>query len=81
LIRYSFAVPAEAANKPPRRSTIEANVRRVSGGGLHVLHVAGKGNSDSWTWNLPEGTGIQIRMCYRDGMVVTECSGWQNAEA
>jgi hypothetical protein len=62
--------------------SIEGNYRRDSlSAPIHVLHVAGKGKSDSRTWNLPEGTNIEIRMCYREGSVVTKCSGWQNAEA
>ena len=62
--------------------SIEANYRRdTNSAPIHVLHVAGAGNSNSDTWNLIEGTNIEIRMCYREGSVVTKCSGWQNAEA
>ena len=46
-----------------------------------VLHVAGAGNCDSATWDKTEGANIQIRMCYRNGPVVTACSNWQTAEA
>ncbi len=46
-----------------------------------VLHVAGAGNCDSRVWDKTEGADIEIRMCYRDNIVVTECSGWQKAEA
>ena len=71
-----------AADKKKDGRSIEANYRiDTNSGYTHVLHVAGNGNSDSRVWNLPEGTNIEIRMCYRDGSVVTKCSGWQKAEA
>ena len=62
--------------------SIEANYR-LAGGTTpgRVLHVAGAGNCDTATWDKSEGANIEIRMCYRDGIVITECSGWQRAEA
>lgn len=62
--------------------SIEANYRRVNPSGFtHILHVAGAGKTASRVWDLFEGQDIQIRMCYRDGLVILKCSGWQNAEA
>ncbi|TCO32748.1 hypothetical protein EV652_104354 [Kribbella steppae] len=62
--------------------SIEANYR-LAGGTTpgRVLHVAGAGNCDSKIWDKTEGQNIQIRMCYRDGFVITKCSNWQAAEA
>jgi hypothetical protein len=62
--------------------SIEANYR-LAGDTTpgRVLHVAGAGNCDSKVWDKTEGQNIQIRMCYRDGFVITKCSSWQAAEA
>ncbi len=62
--------------------SIEANYR-LAGDTTpgRVLHVAGAGNCDSLVWDKTEGANIQIRMCYRDGFVITKCSDWQAAEA
>jgi len=62
--------------------SIEANYR-LAGDTTpgKVLHVAGAGNRDDDTWDKTEGANVEIRMCYRDGIVVTQCSGWQKAEA
>jgi hypothetical protein len=62
--------------------SIEANYR-IAGGTTpgRVLHVAGVGNCDSEVWDKTEGQNIEIRMCYRDGIIVTKCSDWQAAEA
>jgi hypothetical protein len=62
--------------------SIEANYR-LAGDTTpgRVLHVAGAGNCDSKVWDKTEGANIQIRMCYRDGFVITKCSDWQAAEA
>jgi hypothetical protein len=62
--------------------SIEANYRlagETTPG--RVLHAAGAGNCDSATWDKNEGANIEIRICYRDGVIITECSGWQAAEA
>ena len=62
--------------------SIEANYRHAGDQSPgRVLHVAGAGECDSETWNTYEGANIEIRMCYRDGFVITKCSGWQKAEA
>lgn len=62
--------------------SIEANYRIAgSTSSGRVLHVAGAGNCDSRVWDKAEGTDIEIRMCYRDGIIVTKCSDWQAAEA
>ena len=62
--------------------SIEAGDRLAGASGPgRVLHVAGAGNCDSTTWDKTEGANIQIRMCYRDNIIITTCSGWQNAEA
>lgn len=55
--------------------------RDTLGGGEHVVHVAGKGKSKSFVWDLPEGTDVLIQMCYQHGSVVTKCSGWHKGTA
>lgn len=62
--------------------SIEANYR-LAGDQTpgRVLHVAGAGNCDKRTWDKSEGQSIEIRMCYRDGIIITTCSDWQSAEA
>lgn len=62
--------------------SIEANYR-LAGDTTpgRVLHVAGAGKCDTAIWDTNEGANIELRMCYRDDFVITECSGWQKAEA
>ena len=62
--------------------SIDAGYRRAGDSGLgYRVNAAGAGNCDSTTWNLPERTPVEIRMCYRQGSVLIECSGWQRASA
>jgi hypothetical protein len=62
--------------------SIEANYRLVGDTTPgRVLHAAGAGNCETATWDKDEGQDIEIRMCYRDGIVITDCSDWQRAEA
>ena len=62
--------------------SIEANYRLAGDTTTgRVLHAAGAGNCRTVTWDKTEGANVQIRMCYRDGIIVTTCSNWQNAEA
>ncbi len=62
--------------------SIEANYR-LTGTTTpgRVVHAAGAGNCESVTWDKTEGADVEIRMCYRDGFVITTCSDWQAAEA
>jgi hypothetical protein len=78
---YSNGDKIQAADIKKDGRSIEANYRVGRYGGLHVLHVAGRGNKKTRVWDLREGTDIQIRMCYRKGWAVLACSGWQKAEA
>jgi hypothetical protein len=62
--------------------SIEANHRHAGDQGPgRVVHDAGAGNCDTEARDTHEGANIQTGMCYRDGVIVTECSDWQNAEA
>jgi hypothetical protein len=62
--------------------SIEANYRLAGDTGTgRVLHAAGAGKCESATWDKNEGDTVEIRMCYRDDFVITECSDWQRAEA
>jgi hypothetical protein len=46
-----------------------------------VLHAAGAGTCEEVTWDKNEGDTVEIRMCYRDGFVITRCSDYQKAVA
>jgi hypothetical protein len=63
--------------------SIEANYREagsISTG--RVLHAGGgAGSCETRTWDKPEKTDIEIRMCYRDDYIITTCSDWQRAQS
>ena len=62
--------------------SIDANYRRGGDSGLgYTVNASGAGNCDSTTWNLEEGRPVEIRMCYRQGGVILECSAWQRGVA
>jgi hypothetical protein len=61
---------------------IEGWVRNTVSRIPHSLYVAGAHTSKTRSFSYyPEGTKVQIRMCYRHGAVTTKCSEWVNAEA
>ena len=62
--------------------SIEANYRLSwQDGPGRVLHAAGAGNCKQVTADKNEGDIVEIRMCYRDDIVILDCSDWQRGRA
>ncbi|WP_438487564.1 hypothetical protein [Streptomyces sp. S186] len=73
----SYGDRLEACDNAADGMTVQAQVQDEGGYGKVLWVRGGRGSCDHLTWDLPEWTKVQIRVCLLDGSLKAHnCSGW-----